>query len=141
MIYLVDKIINSLNDGKFVIGLFLDLKKKAFDTVNHEIMLSKLYHYCIRDVAQIWFGSYSNNRELYVEYTGTKSELSDITCGIPQGSILGPVIVLLYINDLANVSNVLFSILFADDSNLFISVDDPNDLVYTMNNELIEVID
>ena len=140
LIYLVDKIIDSLNNGKFVIGLFLAFKK-AFDTVNHEIMLSKLYHYGIRGVAHKWFGSYLNNREQYVEYAGTKSELNNITCGIPQGSILGPLLFLLYINDLANVSNVLFSILFADDSNLFISGDDPNDLVSTMNKAMIKVID
>ena len=102
LIYLVDKIIDSLNNGKFVIGLFLDFKK-AFDTVNHEIMLSKLYHYGIRGVAHKWFGSYLNNREQYVEYAGTKSELNNITCGIPQGSILGPLLFLLYINDLAKV--------------------------------------
>ena len=91
LIYLVDKIIDSLNNGKFVIGLFLDFQK-AFDAVNHEIMLSKLYHYGIRGVAHKWFGSYLNNREQYVEYAGTKSELNDITCGIPQGSILGPLL-------------------------------------------------
>ena len=76
-----------------------------------------------------------------MEYAGTKSELNNITCGIPQGSILGPLPFLLCINDLANVSNVLFSILFADDSNFFISGDDPNDLVNTMNKEMIKVID
>ena len=140
LIYLVDNLIDSSNNGKFVIGLFLYFKK-AFDTVNPEIMLSKSYHYGIRGVAHKWFGSYLNNREQYVEYAGTKSELNNITCGIPQGSILGPLLFLLYINDLANVSNVLFSILFADDSNLFISGGDPNDLVNTMNKDMIKVID
>ena len=88
LIYLVHEIINLLNNCKFVIGLFLDFKK-AFDTVNHEIMLSKLYHYGIRGVAHKWLGSYLNNREQYVEYAGTKSELNNITYRIPQGSILG----------------------------------------------------
>ena len=65
-----------------------------------------------------WLGSYLDNREQRVEYAGSKSELKNITCGIPQGSILGPLLSLLYINDLANVSNVLFIILFAVDSTL-----------------------
>ena len=109
--------------------------------VNHEITLSKQHHYGISSVAHKWYISYLNNREWYVEYAGSKSELNDIACGIPQGPILGPLLFLLYIIDLANVSNVLFNILFVDDSNLFISGGDPNDLVNKMNNQMIKVID
>ena len=109
--------------------------------INHEIMIFKLYHYGIRGVAHKWFGSYLKDREQYVEYASSKSELNNISCGIPQGSIWGPLLFLLYINDLANVSNVLLTILFADDSNLFTSGDDPNNLVNTMNNEIIKIID
>ena len=76
-----------------------------------------------------------------MEYAGSESELNNITCGIPQGLILGPPLFLLYTNYLANFSNVLFAILFADDSNLFIAGDDHNDLVNTMNHEMVKVID
>ena len=75
------------------------------------------------------------------EVAGSKSELNNIICGIPQGFIIGPLLLQWYINDLANVANVLFTALFPADSNRFITGDDRNDLVNTMNNEIIKVID
>ena len=82
-----------------------------------------------------------SEREQYVVYNDTSSSKQRITCGVPQGSILGPLLFLLYINDLANASDVIFSLLFADDSNMFISGKNPDDLVIKMNTEIVKVVD
>ena len=140
LIYLVDKISSALEDGEFVLGLFLDFSK-AFDTVNHSILYEKLEYYGVRGIALDWFMSYLTKREQFVEYNGATSERQVISCGVPQGSILGPLLFLLYINDLAFVSDKLFALLFADDSNLFISGKNLNNLISTMNCEMIKVIE
>ena len=75
---------------------------QAFDTVDHEILLSKLYLYGIRGTPHNWFESYLHNQRQYVEIDSTKSSYENITCGIPQGSTLGPLLFLLYVNDLPN---------------------------------------
>ena len=112
LIYLVDKISNALEDGEFVLGVFLDFSK-AFDTVNHEILFSKLEFYGVRGLSLDWFKSYLNNRQQFVEYNGATSKSQNISCGVPQGSILGPLLFLIYINDLASVSSKIFTLLFA----------------------------
>ena len=115
---LMDKLIKALENGEFVIGVYLDFSK-AFDTVNHKIMLQKLNHYGIRGNALDWFESYLSDRSQFVTYNGTKSSKKSIKCGVPQGSILGPLLFLVYINDLSNVCKHTMAILFADDTNLF----------------------
>ena len=140
LLYLIDKVSNALENGEFVLGLFLDFSK-AFDTVNHSILFEKLEYYGIRGIPLEWFRSYLDSREQYVEYNGTKSDKNIISCGVPQGSILGPLLFLLYINDLAFVSDKLFALLFADDSNMFISGKNINDLIDTMNIEMVRMIE
>ena len=124
---LMDKLTKSMENGYYVVGVFLDFSK-AFDMVNHKILISKLYHYGIRDVALKWFQSYLENRKQYVTYNGEISDMQIIKCGVPQGSILGPLLFLIYINDLANVCKYTMPIFFADDSNLFLNGRDPADI-------------
>ena len=139
LICLVEKLITALENGEYAIGIFIDFRK-AFDTVDHKILLSKLYHYGIRDIAYKWFENYLSNRVQYVSFNGYKSECCNISCGVPQGSILGPVLFLIYVNDLACVSDKLFSILFADDTNMFATDKNIDDLVNTINSELKSVV-
>ena len=138
LLILMDKITKSLENGEFVIGIFLDFSK-AFDTVNHGILLQKLEHYGVRGNALSWFESYLKNRSQYVTYNGQASDIRHISCGVPQGSILGPLLFLIYINDLYKVCEKLFAILFADDTNLFLSGNDLVPMQNTVNLELIKI--
>ena len=112
IIKLMDRIIDALERGHFMVGIFLDFSK-AFDTVNHEILLSKLSKYGIRGTANLWVRSYLQDRQQYCYLNDHKSKTLNIKCGVPQGSILGPLLFLVYINDLANISTSLSAILFA----------------------------
>ena len=138
LMILTDKLIKSLEKGEFVIGVYLDFSK-AFDTVDHAILLSKLSHYGVRGNALQWFKSYLSDRKQYVTYNGVSSPVNNITCGVPQGSILGPLLFLLYINDLGCVSSSIASILFADDTNLFKTGNDLNKMQEELNCELSKI--
>ena len=138
VIEMVDRISAAIEEKKFSIGIFIDLSK-AFDTVNHSILLDKLEHYGIRGIALEWFKSYLSNRKQFVEYNNSKSSLKEITCGVPQGSILGPLLFLLYVNDISNVSKILHFILFADDTNIFLSDQNVDSLISIANNELCKL--
>ena len=109
IITLVDKITKSQDMGDIVIAILIDLKK-AFDTVDHKILLRKLNAYGIRGNMLKWFESYLSNRTQYVVFDGEKSDTNSIKCGVPQGSILGPLLFILSVNDICNVSPLLFKI-------------------------------
>ena len=134
----VDKVAHSIDDHSHLIGIFLDFSK-AFDTINHDILLYKLSHYGIRGKALEWFRNYLHNRKQYVHLNGLNSSYKDINYGVPQGSILGPLLFIVYINDFCNSSKILSFILFADDSNVFFSHKDPYVLARTVNCELKKV--
>ena len=102
IISLVEKINNALDSVKILIGVFLELKK-AFDTVNHKILLDKLFIYGFRGNILKLFKSYVNERQQYVNLQGTESQLTCLTYGVPQGSIIGPLLFILYINYMNNV--------------------------------------
>ena len=131
----IDKVAHAIDNHSHLIGIFLDFSK-AFDTINHNILLHKLSHYGIRGKALEWFRNYLSSRKQYVSLNDHNSTLKDIKCGVPQGSLLGPLLFIVYINDFCRSSNVLSFILFADDSNVFFSHDNPNTLVNTVNFEL-----
>ena len=97
---------------------FLDFSK-AFDTVDHDILISKLFHYGIRGPAHKWFTSYISNRKQYVTHNIISSTMRNIACGVPLGSILGLLFFHIYINDLCKVCNFTAPILLADDTNIF----------------------
>ena len=137
-ITLVDKITKSLDSGDIVIGVFLDLKK-AFDTVNRKIILKKLYHYGIRGNLNKWFENYLADISQYVLFNGKTSDIRNVSCGVPQGSILGPLLFILYINDFPNVSDILLYVLFADDTNVFLNGKDINIIINTMQLELTKL--
>ena len=138
LIILVENLVDALDNGNCAVGIFLDFQK-AFDTVDHGILLDKLYCYGIRGIAHDCFVSYLSNRQQSVMNNGYKSELKVIRCGVPQGSILGPMLFLLYINDLTNVSNLFMPIRFANDTNLFCTGTDLKNMIGQVNEELAKI--
>ena len=116
-----DYIYTSLDQGKYVFGVYIDLKK-AFDTVSHKILLTKLEHYGIRGLALNWFSSYLSNRSQFVFINNVSSSIiSTCNYGVPQGSLLGPLLFLLFINDIHEAIKCSTIKLFADDTNCFFS--------------------
>ena len=135
---LINQVNLSIDKKLHTIGIFLDFSK-AFDTVNHDILLHKLSHYGIRGKALEWFESYLSNRTQYVCLNNIKSQSRKVECGVPQGSVLGPLLFVIYVNDFYKSSSKLSFILYADDSNLFASHKDPQTLLNTVNTELKSV--
>ena len=126
-----------IDSGNVVFSLFLDFRK-AFDCVNHEILLSKLNTCGVRGIALVWFRSYLTNREQYVSINNVDSNPRVIQCGVPQGSILGPLLFLIFINDITKCSDQFKYILYPDDSTLstYVPGDNVLDSAELINSEL-----
>lgn len=128
---------NKLKPPHKILTLFCDLSK-AFDVLDHEILLHKMHNLGIRGVAYAWFQNYLTNRTQYVEINKTKSNIRNITCGVPQGSILGPLLFLIYVNDIQR-STTAEVLSFADDTTLIVSSNSTENLITKTNKALSEI--
>ena len=140
--YAVNKVLNyiidTLEKNEIGVCIFLDFAK-AFDTVNHDILIRKLEYYGIRGIALNWMKSYLTNRMQCTEIGDTQSELELVKCGVPQGSVLGPLLFLLYINDIVESSRLFKFTLFADDTSLYYSCKNTLNLEHKINAELSQI--
>ena len=135
LIEITEKIRKALDNNSYACGIFIDLQK-AFDTVNRTILLTKLAHYGIRGVTNRWFESYLLNRKQYVSNQGFDSDTKVIKNGIPQGSVLGPLLFAIYINDLHDAITNSSVYHFADDTNLLNINKSPKRMQVQMNQDL-----
>ncbi len=138
MVHMMNFVSKALNKKETTIAIFWDLRK-AFDTVNHKILFKKMFNIGIRGMELDWFKNYLLNRKQFVHLNGKSSNLLDILLGVPQGSILGPILFLIYINDLP-LSSLLKSLLFADDTALLASGSNIEDLTEFVNTEFQKVV-
>jgi len=125
----------ALDNNEFCVATFLDISK-AFDSIDHDILLQKLFHYGIRGIALSWFRSYLSNRFQYVAVNGINSAFLPIDCGVPQGSLLGPILFLIFINDLPNSDKFVKFILFADDTTVLVADKSLCNLTKNLNSSL-----
>jgi hypothetical protein len=133
----LNEVTNASNQRKLTIAIFCDLRK-AFDTCDHQILIKKLEKLGIRSKELDWFISYLNDRKQFVKIAETESDLLNINKGVPQGSILGPILFLIYINDLPECSTMK-SLLFADDTTLSKSGENLEELIQSVNEEFQKV--
>ena len=113
---MINDITNELKNKNYSLGMFIDLSE-AFDTVDHKILIKNMYCYGIRGIVLDWFKNYLSNRIQYVSLNNVNSKLLSVTCGVPQGFVLGQLLFILFINDITNVSTSTKLIMFADDTN------------------------
>ena len=128
----------NLEQNNYVLGLFIDLQK-AFDTVDHSILLHKLYNYGVRGIMYNWIENYLFDRYQYTCINQIKSDLRQISCGVPQGSVLGPLLFLIYINDIYRATVDAKPKIFADDTNVFVIGKSLKEIELKANNCLLDI--
>ena len=138
MIHLLNKVGDAMNKKQYTIGIFWDLKK-AFDLVPHDILLSNLKKVGIRGSELKWFGSYLKNRTQFVNIGNSRSSTKETSSGVPQGSVLGPILFIIFFNDLPNCCR-LRALIFADDTTLLASGENLDDLIDFVNSELHKLV-
>ena len=138
MFNIVNRIQSNTDAGLYSCGVFIDLRK-AFDTVDHTILLCKLSHYGIRGIINDWYASYLIDRTQTTQVEASISSKGKILFGVPQGSVLGPLLFLIYINDIYHVSSKLNFYLFADDTNILYVNNNLKSLESVVNEELRKV--
>ena len=138
ILYIVNTIQSNMDTGLFSCGVFIDLKK-AFNTVDHSILLCKLHHYGVHGIINDWFSSYLSDRIQTTQIGSSLSCKRKIIYGIPQGPILGPLLFLIDINDIYLASHKLSFDLFADDTNLLYADENFKSLEAVVNDELMKV--
>ena len=135
LLSIVENVQTDLDNGDFAAGVFIDLKK-AFDTVDHDILLNKLEYYGVRGLLKDWFQSYLKNRKQFVSVNNSTSNTKEIPTGVPQGSALGPLLFLLYINDLHKSVKHSKTYHFTDDTNIMQSNESLDVLSKNLNKDL-----
>jgi hypothetical protein len=138
LIELVDQIRLNMDKKQMTCGIFIDLSK-AFDTVNHQILLAKLENYGIRGKALDLLKSYLSDRKQYVHIENCKSQICSVSCGVPQGSVLGPLLFLMFINDLPACCPLSKVRIFADDTTIFFHSDNIEEIISTARNIMTQL--
>ena len=128
----------NMDNGRYTANIFIDLKK-AFHTVDHDILLAKLRKYGVENLELTWFTSYLTSRKQFCEVNGICSKTEDIRCGLPKGSCLGPLLFLIYINDLPFSLKKGRMTIYADDTSISYSSSSLADINQTLNSELNEL--
>ena len=134
----INYIYEGLDKRQHVVSVLIDLSK-AFDTVDHAILIEKLNAYGIRGLSQKWIANYLSNRTQRVRVNNSFSPKRGVSLGVPQGSLLGPILFLLYVNDITNVSSSVSFVLYADDTTVSFRHEDPGTLISTLNDELDKI--